>query len=52
MKFTKEQKEDIYVKYMEAIDRISEDLEEKTLFSAKEIIYILLNIIETENYDR
>lgn len=51
MKFTKEQKEDIYVKYMRVIDRISEDLEDKTQFSAKEIIYILLNIIETENYD-
>ena len=51
MKFTEHQKEDMYVKYMEAIDRISEDLEDKTQFSAKEIIYVLLNIIEIENYD-
>ena len=51
MKFTNQQKEDIYKKYIEHIDKISEDLENKTTFSAKEIIHILLNIIETENYE-
>ena len=50
MKFTQQQKDIIYYKYLEHIDRITEDLENKTHFSAKEIICILLNIIETNDY--
>jgi len=51
MRFTPEQKEEIYNKYMDTIDRIADDLENKVHFSPKEIITILLNIIETE-YDK
>ncbi len=50
MKFTKEQKEDIYEKYMKRIDEIADDLDDKTHFSPKEIIAILLHILETEDY--
>lgn len=49
MKFTEQQKDTIYYRYLEHINRIAEDLENKTSFSAKEIIHILLNIIETED---
>lgn len=48
MKFTKEQKENIHLKYIERIDRITEECDWKTNFSPKEIIEILLNIIENE----
>jgi hypothetical protein len=51
MKFTPAQKEDIYEKYMTRIDVIADELENKVHFSPKEIITILLNIIETEDYD-
>lgn len=50
MKFTKEQKEEIYEKYMKRIDEITDDLDDKVHFSPKEIITILLNIIETEEW--
>lgn len=51
MKFTAQQKEDIYIKYMETVDKISDDLEDKTSFSPREIINILLHILETGSYD-
>lgn len=51
MKFTKEQKEEIYNKYMRKINEIADECDWKTNFAPKEIIEILLNIIETE-YDQ
>jgi|GEM_PF-6902266 len=38
MKFTPQQKEEIYERYMKRIDEIADDLENKTHFSPKEII--------------
>jgi len=42
-------KEEVYRLYMEWVDRVLEDLDWKTQFSPKEIVYKICEIIEKEN---
>lgn len=44
--FSREDRKEIYDEYMEEIDRIADNLEDKSHFHPHEIIDILLNIVE------
>lgn len=46
MKLNKEQ---IYNKYMQWVEQVTEDLDWKTQFTPKEIVYKICQIIENEN---
>lgn len=46
MKFTQEQKEIIYNKYMNFIDKLSNDLDHKSEVSPKELVYAVLGLVE------
>lgn len=46
MKFTEEQKQEIYNLYMKEVDEICEDCEWVTHFTAKDVVRILLGVIE------
>ena len=50
MKFTPEQRQKIYEAYMKKVDEITEEMDWVTHLSPKEIINILLNIIEKGEY--
>lgn len=45
-------KEEVFRLYMEWVDRVSEDLDWKTNFHPKEIVYKICEIIENENNTR
>lgn len=49
MNFTPEQKQRIYELYMKEVDAICEECDWVTHFTPKDIIAILLNIIEKED---
>lgn len=48
MTFTKEQRKLILKKYLDYVNEISDDLEEKSYFSAEELVMMVLNIVEKE----
>lgn len=50
MKFTQEQRQKIYEAYMKKVDEIAEECDWVTHFGPKEIINILLNIVEKGEY--
>jgi hypothetical protein len=50
MKFTPEQRQKIYETYMKKVDEITEECDWVTHLSPKEIINILLNIVEKGEY--
>lgn len=46
MKISEEKKKEIYDKYMAWVMQVSEDLEDKSVFHADEIVYQVLKIVE------
>jgi len=42
-------KQEIYEKYMQWVEQVTEDLDWKTQFTPKEIVYKICEIIENEN---
>lgn len=46
MKLTQEDKEIIYIKYMEFVDKLSDDLDFKTEISPKELVYAVLGLVD------
>lgn len=46
MKFTQEDKETIYNKYMEFVDKISDDLDTFSEVSPKELVYAVLGLVD------
>jgi hypothetical protein len=46
MNITPEDKKLIYTQYMEWVSKISDDLEDKAHFTAEELVYTVLAIVE------
>lgn len=49
MTFTKEQRKAILEKYLDYVNGVSDDLEDKSYFSAEELVMVVLDIVEKES---
>lgn len=48
MTFTESQKKEIYAAYMAWCDQVADDLEDKSWFTAEELVYKVLELVECE----
>lgn len=49
MTFTQEQRKLILKKYLDYVNEVSDDLDDKSSFSAEELVMMVLDIVEGEN---
>lgn len=48
MTFTESQKKEIYTAYMAWCNQVADDLEDKSWFTAEELVYKVLELVECE----